>query len=161
MKRLFFTLLSVSLLGVSATSLAGDSENDAVRNNQSTTATAAAPALAEAAQSTQPFVKKRYSIKGKWSLKTVDGKPQIVFSEDFKTKGGPDLKVYLSKKSIAELESGSVTEQSTRIAVLKSNKGAQSYSLPDDISLTDYKSVVIHCEAFSVLWGGFDLPSTP
>ena len=106
----------------------------------------------------QPFVKKRYLIKGEWSIETVDGKPQITFSEDFKTKGGPDLKVYLSKKLISELDSTTVATQSERIAVLKSNQGAQTYSLPDDISLADYRSVVIHCEAFSVLWGGFDLP---
>jgi hypothetical protein len=146
MKRLFFTLLTASLMGVSATSIAGETQS--------------VPAASEIAAA-QPFVKKRYSIKGEWSLITVDGAPQIIFSEDFKTKGGPDLKVYLAKKPIAELESATVSEQSTRIAVLKSNRGAQSYTIPEDVSLADFKSVVIHCEAFSVLWGGFDLPETP
>jgi len=108
----------------------------------------------------KPFIKKRYSIKGEWSLvESEDGKAQIRFSENFKTKGGPDLKVYLSKITIDDLNSESASKDTRSIGVLKSKSGAQIYTLPDDINLSEYKSVIIHCEAFSVLWGGFDLPA--
>ena len=106
---------------------------------------------------TSNFVKKRYNIKGTWTVTETDGQKVIQFNDDFKTKGGPDLKIYLSSKSLTDLESGDVENTSVKLSVLKSNQGAQSYIIPDDVNLSDYKSVVIHCEAFSVLWGGFDL----
>lgn len=110
---------------------------------------------------TSSFVKKRYNIKGTWSVTEKEGKNVITFHDDFKTKGGPDLKIYLSSKSLSELESADVESSSVKLSVLKSNRGAQSYILPEDVKLSDYKSVVIHCEAFSVLWGGFDIAKTP
>lgn len=108
-------------------------------------------------QADHHFTKKRYSINGMWSVAQEDGQNVIHFNEDFKTKGGPDLKVYLSSNNLDNLDSGAVEASSVKLSVLKSNRGAQSYVIPADIDLTEYKSVVIHCEAFSVLWGGFDL----
>ena len=107
------------------------------------------------------FVKKRYNIKGTWSVTEQDGRSVIKFNDDFKTKGGPDLKLYLSSNTISDLDSGSVEGTSRKLGILKSNRGAQSYIIPKDVNLSDYKSVVIHCEAFSVLWGGFDLVENP
>lgn len=107
--------------------------------------------------SDKPFVKKRYSIDGSAKIETVDGQNRLVFSEDFRTKNGPDLKVYLSKLPINALSAQEVDQSSVRLSVLKSNKGSQSYIIPGNISLKDYQSVIIHCEAYTVLWGGFDL----
>jgi len=108
-------------------------------------------------QAADSFINKRYSIKGSWSVDKADGQNIISFSDDFKTKGGPDLKVYLSTRTIAELENGDVENSSVKISVLKSNRGEQSYIVPTELNLSDYKSVVIHCEAFSMIWGGFNL----
>ncbi len=115
------------------------------------------PAVSALQAPSAPFVKKRYNIKGTWDIIEVEGQKIIRFNEDFKTKGGPDLKVYLSSQSITELSSENVSATSLKLSVLKSNKGRQSYIIPPDVNLSDYKSVLIHCEAFSVLWGGFDL----
>ncbi len=103
------------------------------------------------------FVKKRYSIDGAAQIIKTDTGHEIRFNESFKTKGGPDLKVYLSTKSLNELTPETVDSTSLKLGVLKSKKGAQSYIVPGNISLFEYKSVLIHCEAFTVLWGGFDL----
>ena len=118
-----------------------------------------APSVDEPAAAT--FVKKRYNIKGTWTVTEQDGQSVIQFNDDFKTKSGPDLKLYLSSSSVSDLESGSVEGTSLKLGILKSNRGAQSYIIPADVNLSDYKSVVIHCEAFSVLWGGFDLVENP
>lgn len=115
-----------------------------------------APALAQDGTD-KTFVQKRYKIEGTAKIVEQDGATHLVLSEDFKTKSGPDLKVYLTKKPIASLTSEDVATDSTKIGVLRSNKGAQTYILPTDLNLSDYESVVIHCEAFTVLWGGFDL----
>ncbi|WP_051279732.1 DM13 domain-containing protein [Hellea balneolensis] len=112
-------------------------------------------------QAPATFVKKRYNIKGTWNVSEEDGQKIIRFSDDFKTKGGPDLKIYLSSSTISELDSGNVESTSQKLGILKSNRGAQSYIIPEDINLSEFKSVVIHCEAFSVLWGGFDIAKTP
>lgn len=121
--------------------------------------TSDAPSMDAAPAAT--FVKKRYNIKGTWAVTEQDGQSVIQFNDDFKTKGGPDLKLYLSSNSVSDLESGDVARTSLKLGILKSNRGAQSYIIPDDVKLSDYKSVVIHCEAFSVLWGGFDLKENP
>ncbi len=112
-------------------------------------------------EATSAFIKKRYSIKGDWTVLNDNGLETIKFSQSFKTKGGPDLKVYLSKLPIAELGKDNAAQNALSIGVLKSNRGEQLYTLPDDVSLSDYKSVIIYCASFSVLWGGFDLPITP
>ena len=103
------------------------------------------------------FVKKRYKIKGTAKIETVDNQTKIVLSDDFKTKNGPDLKVFLTKKPISDLSGDEVVSQGLKLSVLKSNKGAQSYIIPADVDLSEYESIVIHCEAYTVLWGGFDL----
>ncbi|WP_371395971.1 DM13 domain-containing protein [Fretibacter rubidus] len=105
----------------------------------------------------QSFVKKRYTIKGEWSVGEQDGKTVIHFNDAFKTKSGPDLKVVLHTETVDNVDPKTAIEDGVKIGVLKSNRGAQSYILPDDITLSDFKSVLIHCEAFSVLWGGFDI----
>lgn len=103
------------------------------------------------------FVKKRYNIEGSAKIETVDGESRLVFSDDFKTKNGPDLKVYISKKPLAALSAQDVDTSAVRLSVLKSNQGAQSYILPAGLNLDEYESIVIQCEAYTVLWGGFDL----
>lgn len=103
------------------------------------------------------FVKKRYTIHGSAEIETSDGITRIIFSDDFKTKNGPDLKVYLSKIPLTELSEKDVDDDALRVSVLKSHKGSQSYTLPANIDISEYKSVVIQCEAYAVLWGGFDL----
>lgn len=116
------------------------------------------PLFAFAGETTErPFVKKRYTIHGSATVDTNSESTRLVFSEDFKTKSGPDLKVYLSKIPLSDLSASEVDENSIRLSVLKSHKGSQSYTVPSDINLSDYESVVIHCEAYTVLWGGFDL----
>lgn len=114
------------------------------------------PAFAQDATE-HAFVQKRYKIEGSAKIVEKDGQIELVLSDDFKTKNGPDLKVYLTKKPIETLTAEDMSANSTKIGVLKSNKGAQSYIVPSDINLSEYESVVIHCEAFTVLWGGFDL----
>ena len=125
----------------------------------------AAPVLSQesaksiAAEAANTFVKKRYTIHGDWAVRKEAGKTVIAFDENFKTKGGPDLKVFLSPKPVDTLTGQTALNEAVYLGVLKSNKGAQEYSVPADIDLSQYESLIIQCEAFSVLWGGFDLPA--
>ena len=104
------------------------------------------------------FTKKRYSVKGEWEIVSVDGKPAIRFTDAFKTKNGPDLKVFLSPKPVGDLTGKTALDGAVGLGVLQSNKGGQTYTVPDGVTLADFSSVIVHCESYSVLWGGFDIP---
>lgn len=106
------------------------------------------------APSSQSFIKKKYKIKGDWSIVQEGGKTLIRFSDDFKTKSGPDLKVFLSPQTLDGVTGDTALEGAVTLGVLKSNKGTQDYVLPKGVSLANFNSVLIHCEAYSVLWGG-------
>lgn len=122
--------------------------------------TATATALHDAAlkvttsASSQDFIQKSYNIKGNWSVIQEGGKTIIRFSDDFKTKKGPDLKVFLSPQTVADVTGRTALEGAVTLGVLKANKGTQDYIVPAGVSLIDFSSVLIHCEAYSVLWGG-------
>lgn len=109
------------------------------------------------AYSGQSFVKKRYKIKGDWRVVQEGGKTLIRFSDNFKTKNGPDLKVFLSPQSIGGITGQTALEGAVTLGVLKSNRGTQDYVVPNGVSLSNFSSVLIHCEAYSVLWGGGSL----
>jgi len=46
------------------------------------------------------------------------------------------------------------TQDSVMISVLNANSGTQDYVLPAGINIEDFSTILIHCEAYSVLWGG-------
>ena len=114
--------------------------------------TASAPAYGA-----QSFTKKKYKIKGEWRVVQENGKTIIRFSDDFKTKNGPDLKIFLSPQSIGGVTGQTALEGAVTLGALKSTKGTQDYVVPNGVSLANFSSVLIHCEAYSVLWGGGNL----
>ena len=91
--------------------------------------------------------------KGSGEAKIIsyaDGKNTLRF-ENFDITNGPDLFVYLSDsatpgKNIESL--GNFLD----LGMLKGNKGNQNYDLPAQIDLEKYKSVVIWCKQFGVLF---------
>lgn len=105
----------------------------------------------------QTFVTKKYDVKGSWQIVEENGKTLIRFNKNFKTKGGPDLKIFLSPLSIGDVTGKTATKGAVQLGELQSTKGGQDYILPDGVSLEDFKSVLVHCEQYSVLWGGGDL----
>lgn len=80
------------------------------------------------------------------------GKDLVLRFDPFMSANGPDLYVYLSghprPRSNAEFQQGGVFE----VAHLRGNIGAQNYALPPDLDLTTYKSVVIYCRPFHVVF---------
>ena len=105
----------------------------------------------------ESWVKKKYSIKGDYKIVEENGKTLLVLGPSFKTKGGPDLKLFLSPLSISEVNGRNATRDSVLISKLKSSKGSQTYEIPAGVDLSQFQSLVIHCERFSVLWGGVSI----
>ena len=111
------------------------------------------------AQGGDQWTDKVYSVEGKWAIQEDAGTFYFELGSDFMTLAGPDLKLYLSPKAIQDISDREAIDKNggVMVAGLKSNKGAQKYSLPTGIELSSYKSLVIFCPKFSVVWGGISL----
>ena len=73
----------------------------------------------------------------------------ILRLEDFNTTNGPDLYVYLSTdKSASDF---------VNLGKLKGNVGNQNYQIPQGTELEKYNTVLIWCQAFSVLFGSAEI----
>jgi hypothetical protein len=75
----------------------------------------------------------------------------------FETTNGPDLNVWLVKaegiRDSADVKASAWAE----LGPLKGNIGDQNYVIPGDVNLADYKSVVVWCKQFGVLFSAADL----
>jgi hypothetical protein len=90
--------------------------------------------------------------EGKATIFTLPEGGRVLRFEDFKVTNGPDLYVYLSAhpapRDTSQLHEGAAFE----VARLKGNAGNQNYELPADLDPARYKSVVIYCKRFSVVF---------
>jgi len=75
---------------------------------------------------------------------------RVLRLENFQVENGPDLYVYLVPVDPVPNQSGSDIPGSVSLGNLKGNIGDQNYELPASLDLSQYKSVVIWCQAFSV-----------
>lgn len=82
----------------------------------------------------------------------------LEFNEDFKTGRAPDLRVYLSPVAASELTAETIEGgMSVFLAELDSRKGSQRYQIPENIDLTRFRSVAVHCLRYSKLYTAADL----
>lgn len=81
----------------------------------------------------------------------------VFLHDDFEVGPGPKYHVYLVPK--AEIRSSGDLGDAMFVDLgrLRAFKGSQKYSIPAGMNLSDYKSVVIWCEQFSVLISPADL----
>jgi len=96
------------------------------------------------------------TLKGSWEIVREGETTYLKLGDNFKASDGPDLKIFLSKLPLNDIRGDNAAKRvtSVRVAELKAFRGKSTYVIPDDIPIGDYKSVVIHCEAYSKLWGG-------
>ena len=101
--------------------------------------------------------KAKYDIRGLFQVVESNGKQTLVFSKDFRTRSGPDLKVVLTKKDFKDVTGKNALDGALNLGLLSSNKGAQNIAIPRGTDLSQYRTLLIHCEEYSVLWGGVAL----
>lgn len=109
------------------------------------------------------FVSGEHTTQGKVRITTKDGKSFLELDESFKTsESGPDLVVILhrsdnvinsTKPPSYPLKNGDYFI----LAPLQKYSGAQTYSIPQNINLADYKSVGIWCRKFNATFGAASL----
>lgn len=118
---------------------------------------AAPTAHAQAAARSGTLTKVSKTLAGGWSIVHRDGKSFLVFDDAFRAANGPDLKVFLSPQAMSAVTGKTAVQGALNIGVLKKTKGTQEYEIPAGTDLAKFKSVLVHCEEFAVLWGGSDL----
>ncbi len=98
------------------------------------------------------FVDAVHNGKGSVRLVAV-GPRRFVRFENVAIQNGPDLHVYLSPDAGGKY----VDATSLYLGPLKATNGSFNYELPPTVDLTRYRSVVVWCRAFSVLFTWADL----
>jgi hypothetical protein len=89
-----------------------------------------------------------HTVSGTAAIYQSTGKKTVLL-DPFSSQNGPDLKVYLSK----DVNASSYIS----LGKLKSTSGKQSYEIPDNPDVTDYKYVMVWCEQFTVVFGRAEL----
>jgi Electron transfer DM13 len=89
---------------------------------------------------------------GKAGIYQVADGSYVLRFEDFEVTNGPDLHVYLAKHAnpttTSEVNEGGYLD----LGSIKGNQGAQNYAIPAGSDLSLYKSVVIYCQPFHVVF---------
>jgi len=98
-----------------------------------------------------------------WGKGRVSVHEQAVFLEpDFEVGPGPAYHVYLVPKASIRASSQLAGTPFVDLGGLRAFKGSQRYPIPSGVNLKDYPSVIIWCQAFSVLISPADLePAVP
>jgi hypothetical protein len=89
---------------------------------------------------------------GPVTLVEVDGKTFVRF-ENVAIQNGPDLHVYLGRGTGGAYDG----DRDLYLGTLKATNGSFNYELPAGTPVSDYRSVVVWCRAFTVLFTWADL----
>lgn len=99
------------------------------------------------------WTQKGFAIEGAWKIVEEGGRRFVVLDQAFRTKSAPDLKLFLSPRNPGEISSLDATDGAARVGELTSNQGAQRIAIPAGVDLGRYRTLVLHCEKYSKLWG--------
>lgn len=94
----------------------------------------------------------RYDGAGTATIaQTADGQTVLQLS-DFSVTPGPDLEVWMVAADAPTTNNAVLASTYVSLGALQSPTGTQTYGIPTNVDVSDYGSVVIWCEDFSVLF---------
>ncbi len=102
------------------------------------------------------FIDRSHPTRGRAVVLGDAGGQRFVRFEDFVTDNGPDLNVYLSTAP-PDAPATDFDEDFVDLGDLKGNVGSQNYEIPTDVDLDRYRTVVIWCVRFGVVFGAAPL----
>ncbi|MBW4670169.1 MAG: DM13 domain-containing protein [Cyanomargarita calcarea GSE-NOS-MK-12-04C] len=164
MKFKSFLILSlVSIVMVSCAKEVNSTETPVTARTQTNPVVQLTKSEQSTATKMGPFVSGEHPIQGTASITTKSGQSFLQLDKSFKTSNlGPDLVVILhrsdnvigsTKPPSYPLKKGDYV----MLGRLKKFSGAQSYAIPKNINLADYKSAVIWCRKFNATFGAANL----
>ncbi len=89
--------------------------------------------------------------EGEATVYDLGSEGRIVRFENFNVTNGPDLRVLLATHPDPQGRSD-VDQGYIELGKLKGNIGNQNYTIPSDINLDEYNSIVIYCKPFHVVF---------
>ncbi|MDE2635812.1 MAG: DM13 domain-containing protein [Chloroflexota bacterium] len=92
-----------------------------------------------------------HGAEGSATIYEVPDGNRVLRFEDFRSKNGPDLHVYLSTEAPTSTFAG-LGANEIHLGALKGNVGNQNYDVPAEVDLSQYRSVVIYCVPFRVVF---------
>ena len=92
-----------------------------------------------------------HSAEGSATIYELPDGDRVLRFEDFRSKNGPDLHVYLSTEAPTSTFAG-LGDGAVHLGALKGNVGNQNYDVPAEVDLSQYRSVVIYCRPFRVVF---------
>jgi len=95
--------------------------------------------------------------KGTASVLVIPGRGVEVQLSDFEVTNGPDLELWLSDQPNPASSADVIGGSWLSLGLLKGNIGDQSYVVPNETDLGQYRSVVVWCEQFGVLFSAAPL----
>lgn len=119
-------------------------------DSPSVVATDAMPADTPAVLATGEFMDADNFHKGSGTatLYALADGSNVVRLENFEVTNGPDLHVLLSTSDDPAADLGEYVD----LGSLKGNVGNQNYDIPADVDVSIYRSVIIYCDPFHVLF---------
>ena len=153
-------------LSIATLLIVGCSQKESVNQPPVSPVAQSVPTSTESVGALQPnavksgtFVSGEHSTSGTAQIVIKNGKPSLELDQSFKTSNkGPDLVVILHRSDNV-LDSTKPPAYPIKqadyviLAPLKKFSGAQSYPIPNNINLADYKSAGIWCRQFNATFG--------
>lgn len=98
-----------------------------------------------------------HSAEGSATIYQLPDGKRVLRLENFNATNGPDLFISLSGHAMPRSSDEAHGQGYVELAALKANQGNQNYEIPADLDLSQFKSVVIYCRAFSVVFSTAEL----
>lgn len=95
----------------------------------------------------------RPSLQGDWKIVQSEGAYFIELGENFKAKEGPDVKIFLSPTPADEVTGDNAVDGSVLVQQIADFDGRARITIPAGTDISQFQSLVFHCEAYSKLWG--------
>ena len=129
-----------------------NTEANSAVNAADTADVADTPDASPSAELSGSFVAGAHDGAGTVRIEEKNGKKMLIFSSDFTTEDGPDLRVFLSGAQSPQSSADLHAEGDADLGKLKAVAGAQEYEIPAELDF-DPASVVVYCVPFKVVFG--------
>ena len=145
-----FPMAASALVPDNMTPAEVEAERVKVADSPSVETTDAMPADTPTVLATGPFMDADNFHKGSGTatLYSLADGSNVVRLEEFEVTNGPDLHVLLSTSDDPAADLGEYLD----LGSLKGNVGNQNYDIPADVDVSLYRSVIIYCDPFHVLF---------
>lgn len=97
------------------------------------------------------------SLRGDWTIVEEGGAQYIELGDNFRAKKGPDVKIFLSPTASAQVTGDNAVNGSVFVAQISEFDGSVRIAIPAGTDISQFQSLVFHCEAYSKLWGSSPL----